>query len=229
MALYVIGDLHLSLGSNKPMDIFGGGWSNYIEKILEGFSVLNPDDIIVLCGDTSWGMSLEESIEDFRFIGQLPGKKIILKGNHDYWWATASKIKAFFHKNGIEGVDILNNNCFYYGNAAICGTRGWFTDDDAGIEHNAKIMAREISRLRASLAASGAAADKLCFFHYPPRFNDIVCHDIISVMKEYGVKKCWYGHIHGEAQRFAVSGEVDGIHYQMVSADFLDFIPKRIM
>ena len=228
MALYAIGDLHLSLGSDKPMDVFGGGWDNYVEKIKAGFSLLKPDDVCVLCGDTSWGMSLDESIEDFRFIGQLPGKKIIIKGNHDYWWATASKMNAFFEENGIETIDILHNNCFYYGDAAICGTRGWLVDEESEIEHNAKIMARETSRLRASLQAADDTADKLCFFHYPPRFKDIVCHDIISVMNEFGVRNCWYGHIHDYAQRFAVIGEVEGIVYKMISADFVDFIPQRV-
>ena len=140
MSLYAIGDLHLSLGSDKPMDVFGGGWENYIEKIRSGFSVLEPVDVCVLCGDTSWGMSFEESIEDFKFIGGLPGKKIILKGNHDYWWSTASKMTEFFRKNEIGNIEILNNNCYFYEDSAICGTRGWFSDDNTNAEHNAKII-----------------------------------------------------------------------------------------
>jgi len=229
LALYAIGDLHLSLGSDKPMDVFGGGWNNYVEKIKAGFSSLGPDDVCVLCGDTSWGMSVEESIPDFMFIKQLPGRKIILKGNHDYWWATAAKMKAFFTKAGIDNIDILNNNCFFYEDAAICGTRGWLADEESDSEQNAKIMARETVRLRASLQAAGGAAEKLCFFHYPPRYKDLVCHDIIAVMNEFGVEKCWYGHIHDYGHRFAISGEADGIVYRMVSADYLDFIPQRIM
>ena len=211
------------------MDVFGGGWNNYVEKIRAGFSALEPDDTCVLCGDTSWGMSFDESIEDFKFIGELPGKKIILKGNHDYWWATVSKLKAFFSDNRIENIDILNNNCFFYENAAICGTRGWFMDEETDAGHSMKVMARETARLRASLEAAGGAVVKLCFFHYPPRFKDIVCRDIIAVMNEYGVRECWYGHIHGQGQRFAVCGEVEGILYRMISADFVDFIPQRIM
>ena len=128
MSLYAIGDLHLSLGSNKPMDVFGGGWSNYIEKIRAGFEHLTQDDVCVLCGDTSWGMSFEESVDDFKFLAELPGRKIILKGNHDYWWSTAAKMKEFFEQNGIENIDILNNNCYFYQDAAICGTRGWLID-----------------------------------------------------------------------------------------------------
>ena len=229
MALYAIGDLHLSLNTDKPMDVFGGDWSNYVEKIREGFAALEPDDVCVLCGDLSWGMSLEESADDFRFIGGLPGRKIILKGNHDYWWTTSSKMKAFFEKSGAGEIGILNNNCFFYGGAAICGTRGWFADEGVDAAHNTKIMAREASRLRASLQAAGDAAVKLCFFHYPPRYNDVVCRDIVAVMDEFGVEDCWYGHIHGSGNRFAVYGKVAGINYHMVSADFVDFTPQRIM
>ena len=251
MPLYAIGDLHLSLASDKPMDVFGGGWDNYVEKIKTGFSLLGPDDVCVLCGDISWGMSLEESLEDFRFISRLPGSKIVLKGNHDYWWDTATKMKAALARDGIDNIEILNNNCFFYDGAAICGTRGWLMDaekdskhyarndaaenaehgsaEHGSAKHNAKIMAREVSRLRASLKAAGNASEKLCFFHYPPRFYDFVCPEIIAAMNEFGVKKCWYGHIHGHGHRFAVRGEVEGITYEMISADFVDFVPQRVM
>ena len=229
VALYAIGDLHLSLGSDKPMDVFGGGWNNYIEKIRAGFSTLGSDDLCVLCGDSSWGMSLEESLEDFRFISALPGRKILLKGNHDYWWTTVSKMHAFFISNGIENVAILNNNCFYYENIAICGTRGWLTDGEYDTPHNAKIMARETMRLRMSLQAAGETETRLCFFHYPPRFNDMVCDELVAVMNEYGVKRCWYGHIHGTGHRLTIQGAVEGIEYKMISADYINFIPQKIM
>ena len=229
MALYAIGDLHLSLGSNKPMDIFGGGWNNYIDKIKAGFSVLESDDLCVLCGDTSWGMTFEESLEDFKFINELPGKKIILKGNHDYWWTTVTKMNAFFAENGIVNIEILNNNCFYYEGIAICGTRGWMVEVEDDIEHNTKIMAREAARLRASLQAAGDTEAKLVFLHYPPRFGNVVCVDIVAAMNEYCVKNCWYGHVHGYGHQAAVRGEVEGIDYKLISADFLDFIPHRIM
>ena len=229
MALYAIGDLHLSLGTDKQMDVFGGGWINYTDKIKTGFQVLDPDDVCVLCGDLSWGMSLEESLEDFLFINDLPGRKIILKGNHDYWWSTVTRMKAFFDSNGIENIDILHNNCFFYGEAAICGTRGWFADDDLSDDQNEKITAREITRLRTSLLAAGDAKHKLCFFHYPPRFKNTACCDIISVMNEYNVARCIYGHLHGEGHRFAVSGIVEDIGYEIVSSDYLRFTPKKIM
>ena len=225
MSLYAIGDLHLSLSVDKPMDVFGGGWENYVEKISEGFSILRPDDVCVLCGDSSWGMTLAESIEDFKFIDRLPGRKIMLKGNHDYWWDTVTKIKHMFAQNGIESIDILHNNCFRYGDAAICGTRGWILETEADAVHNAKIVSRETARLRASLESAGEAEEKLCFLHYPPRYKEQLCPEILSVMNEYNVRSCFYGHIHSHGHRFAVLGNASGINYSMVSADYLGFVP----
>ena len=229
MALYAIGDLHLSFAAGKPMDKFGGGWKNYIEKIETGFQTLGSGDVCVLCGDISWGMYLEESLEDFLFIDRLPGRKIILKGNHDYWWSTAAKMKAFFEANDIGSIDILHNNCFYYNDAAICGTRGWLADEELSLEQNGKIMAREVMRLRASLQAAGNAIEKLCFFHYPPRLKNNVCAGILSAMNEYGIKKCVYGHLHGDGHRLAVRGTIEGIEYEIVSADFINFTPQRVI
>ena len=228
MALYAIGDLHLSFSADKPMDVFGGGWVNYIDKLKTGFQVLGTEDVCVLCGDISWGMQFEESLEDFLFIDNLPGRKIILKGNHDYWWNTVSKMNAFFEANGITSIDILNNNCFLYNDTAVCGTRGWFADDALSPEQNEKVMARETMRLRASLIAAGDAKEKICFFHYPPRFKNTVSRDIISVMNEFNVKRCFYGHLHGEGHRLAVRGEIEGIEYELVSADFINFTPQRV-
>jgi len=229
LALYAIGDLHLSHGTDKPMDVFGGGWINYMEKIKTGYQKLDPDDMCVLCGDTSWGMYFEESLDDFLFIDSLPGKKIILKGNHDYWWNTVTKMKAFFEMNGISSIEFLHNNCFYYGDTAICGTRGWLYDDEYSSEQNAKIMAREVLRLRASLQSAGDDKNKICFFHYPPRFKNVICHDIISAMDEFGVEKCYYGHLHGDGHRLAVRGSIEGIGYEIVSADFINFTPQKVM
>jgi uncharacterized protein len=242
MAIYAIGDLHLSLGTDKPMDVFGGSWDNYVMKIKDGFSFLNEDDICVICGDITWAMSLENSLSDFKFIDALPGKKIILKGNHDYWWSTASKTAAFFLKNGIQTIEILNNNCYFADNIAICGTRGWFYEEDTDrarethttpevtAGHDKKIMDRELLRLSASLKAADAqpAAEKICFLHYPPVFKNYICRDIIDIMKNNGVKSCWYGHIHGQGHRYAVTGEYDGITYHMVSADFVKFTPVKV-
>jgi predicted phosphohydrolase len=242
MALYAIGDLHLSLGADKPMDVFGGSWNNYVVKIREGFSGLGQTDTCVICGDASWGKTLNESLPDFKFIDSLPGKKIILKGNHDYWWTTVSKLKAFFDANGITTIDILNNNSFDIDGVAVCGTRGWFYDEDQnrcsvpgrgdsdGADHDKKIMLREIGRLEASLASScDTPSRKICFLHYPPIFKNYLCREIVSAMNNYGVKSCWYGHIHGLGHKYAVTGLRDGIDYHMVSADFVNFTPVKVV
>lgn len=229
MALYTIGDLHLSHSADKPMDVFGGRWKNYMEKLKTGLSVLEPEDACVLCGDISWAMGIEDALEDFRYIDSLPGRKIILKGNHDYWWNTASKIKKFFETNEIRTIDILHNNCYFYEDIAICGTRGWFFEENVhGGEHDKKIMNREIGRLEASLKAAGDCREKMVFLHYPPRFNNFVCREIISLLEDHHVKHCWYGHIHGEGHKYAVTGMVEGINYHMISADYLDFCPVKI-
>ncbi|MBE6949364.1 MAG: serine/threonine protein phosphatase [Ruminococcaceae bacterium] len=222
--LYVIGDLHLSLSVAKPMDIFGG-WDNYVERLQEGFSVVKEDDLTVICGDMTWGMNLEQCKLDFEFIDRLPGKKIILKGNHDYWWSTATKAKKFFAENGIESIDILHNNCFFYNDIAICGTRGWFYEEETHGEHDKKVMNRELMRLEASLKAAGDCRTKYCFLHYPPRYNDYICDEVVELLEKYNVQRCYYGHIHGPGRRFAIEGNVGGVLYTMVSADHVGFKP----
>ena len=227
MALYTIGDLHLSLGSNKPMEIFGAGWANYVERIQEGFSHLCDDDVTVLCGDLSWGMSLEESLADFQFINALPGKKILLKGNHDYWWNTAKKMEAFFAANGLDTLQILHNNSLTYGDYALCGTRGWFYELDNAGTHNEKMMAREVGRLETSLRAAGDR-DKLCFLHYPPLYVGYRCPEILELLQKYRVKACYYGHLHGASHKRRIEGNFNETDFSLVSADYLQFFPKKI-
>ena len=228
MALYVLGDLHLSLNSDKPMDVFGAKWADHARRLKESFAYLTGEDTTVLCGDLSWAMSLEEAAEDLRYIDALPGRKIILKGNHDYWWTTAAKMQALFERLGIGSIEILHNNCRLYGEIALCGTRGWFFEEESGGEHDRKIMNREIMRLEASLKAAGER-EKLCFLHYPPRYGaDYVCREITELLKAYGVRECYYGHLHGPGQKGAVQGWVEGVHYQLTSADYLGFAPRRI-
>ena len=227
MALYAIGDLHLSLGSDKPMDVFGGRWSGYVDKLREGFAGLTEEDTTVLCGDLSWGMSLAEALEDFLFIDRLPGRKIVLKGNHDYWWSTASAAYKFFAANGISTIEILNNNCLFYGETALCGTRGWFYEEERGSEHDRKIMLRELGRLEASLKAAGER-EKIAFLHYPPKFAAYECPEILEMLGRYGVKECYYGHIHGKGCSAAFRGVKNGVKYELVSADQLMFRPLRV-
>lgn len=227
MALYTIGDTHLSLSRDKPMDIFGEKWKDHAEKLKSGFSAVGQDDLTVICGDLSWGMGIEETKEDFLFIDALPGRKIILKGNHDYWWSTATKTRKFFEQNGISTIDILYNNCFDYGDYAICGTRGWFYEEEKGNEHDAKIMHREIMRLETSLNAAGDRK-KLVFLHYPPVFQSYRCEEILQLLKKHEVRLCCYGHIHGKGCNFAFNGWMDGTEFRLVSADFVDFTPVRL-
>ncbi len=229
MALFAIGDTHLSLAAKKPMDVFGGGWEGYVDKLQEGFrSAVGPEDTVVLCGDLSWGMSLEEARADFAFLDALPGaRKLILKGNHDYWWNTASKMRAFFAENGFTTLDILHNNCHLYGETALCGTRGWFYEEDRG-EHSAKIFQRELIRLEASLKAAGER-EKLCFLHYPPVYQGYRCREIMELLERYGVRLCCYGHLHGASRRLAAEGAEGGVEYRLVSADQLQFRPLRLM
>ncbi|MBQ9979959.1 MAG: metallophosphoesterase [Oscillospiraceae bacterium] len=227
MSIYAIGDLHLSLSSNKPMDIFGPGWENHENRLIEGFSQIGPEDVTVLCGDISWAMGTAEAAEDFKFINALPGKKIILKGNHDYWWQTRAKLDKFFAENEITTVDILHNNCFFHDGVAICGTRGWFYEEEKDGAHDEKIMNRELMRLEASLKAAGDA-EKICFLHYPPRWGSYICRPLVDILNNYGVKKCCYGHLHGPAHRQAITGMCAGVEYFMVAADHLGFKPLKI-
>ena len=227
MSLFAIGDLHLSLDGSKSMDVFGGRWTDYQQKIKRGFSLLTEEDICVLCGDLVWGMTMEAAREDFLFISRLPGKKIILKGNHDYWWSTAAKAYRFFEENGMENMQILNNNCYEYGEYAICGTRGWFFEEERGDEHDRKIMLREVGRLEASLKAAGERK-KLVFLHYPPIYQGYECPEILSLLEQYQVERCYYGHIHGKGHSAAFQGERNGTVFRMVSADYLDFYPLKV-
>lgn len=226
MALYAIGDLHLSLSANKPMDVFGPGWADHVSRLEAAFSRLEPEDTVVLCGDTSWGIDLQESLADFRFIDRLPGRKLLVKGNHDYWWTTAAKLRRFFEEKDIHTLDILHNSCAFYGDYALCGTRGWFLEEEQK-PHNAKVLNREVMRLETSLAAAGERPI-LCFLHYPPMYQGYQCPEILAMLEKYRVQGCCYGHLHGPAIRRRWEGERHGTGFSLISADYLGFAPKKI-
>ena len=228
MALYAIGDLHLCLGANKPMDVFGGAWVGYMDKLSDGFARIQAEDTTVLMGDLSWALDLENAVADFSWINQIPGRKIILKGNHDYWWSTAAKFYKFCQQNGFENQLILNNNCYEYEEWAICGTRGWFFEEERSGQHDEKVFKRELLRLEASLKAAGELP-KLVFLHYPPRYRGYTCDPILELLHRYGVRKCFYGHLHGASHGLAQEGIWDGIEYRLLSADKLGFQPYRIL
>ena len=227
MALYAIGDLHLCLGAPKPMDVFGGAWTGYMEKLRQGMSVITPEDTTILLGDLSWALDLDSAYEDFFWIDQIPGRKIILKGNHDYWWSTAGKFYAFCEKNGFSNQFILNNNHYEYEGYAICGTRGWFFEESRSDVHDEKVFKRELLRLEASLKSAGDLP-KLVFLHYPPRYKGYTCNEILEILNRYDVRRCFYGHLHGPSLGLAMEGQWDGIEYKLLSADKLNFMPHRI-
>ncbi len=229
MSLFVIGDLHLALGDkSKSMDIFDG-WENYTELLGQSWnSLVSAEDTIVLAGDISWAISLEKGYEDFKWIHNLPGRKIILKGNHDYWWNSRKKMEETFEKWGFDSLNILHNNHFQYENYGICGTRGWV--NMPGESADAKVLAREAGRLTASIeSALTAGLQPLVFLHYPPLYGSSYNYDILDVLYKYGIKNCWYGHLHGPSIKYAVNGERDGVDFRLSSGDFLQFRPEKIL
>ena len=227
MGLYVIGDLHLSLASDKPMDVFGGAWEGYLDKLRAGLSVLTDADTTVLLGDVSWAMGLEAAAEDFAFLSAIPGRKILVKGNHDYWWSTAAKFRKFCDGRGFAGLELLHNGCALYGETALCGSRGWFYEEDRAGSHDEKVFRRELIRLETSLQAAGER-EKICFLHYPPLYRGYRCGEILELLRRYGVRECYYGHLHGPSHRLAVEVEAEVIRFRLVAADYVNFRPHQI-
>lgn len=234
MSIFVLGDTHLSLSVEKPMDVFGSRWRNYTDKLKDGWcSTVKSDDTVVIPGDISWAMTLEEALEDFKFLNALPGKKIIGKGNHDYWWGTRKKTEAFFMVNGIDSIELLMNNAYLRDGKLICGSRGWFTDDKNAPDNAdyEKIMNREAMRLKASFdygAGLSSDAEKLCFLHFPPLFGDFIAEEIINVIVQNGVKRCWYCHLHS-VYDIPQSISYKGVEFILSSSDYLNFIPLKIL
>jgi len=228
MSLFVIGDTHLSLGSDKPMDVFSG-WENYERRLEKNWrSIIKDEDTVVVAGDISWAMGLETALEDFRFLNSLPGKKIILKGNHDYWWNTKKKLDAFFRDNSLYTLQILHNNAYKVGEIAVCGTRGWFFDCEGS--EDKKVLLREAGRLSASIkAAKKLGGEPVVFLHYPPITEDTVCTEIMNVLIAEKIERCFYAHLHGASCRRAFNGISQGIKFKLVSADYLSFCPKLII
>lgn len=231
MSLFVIADLHLSLGTDKPMDVFQG-WSNYTERLKENWNrVVKPEDTVVVAGDISWAMKLEDTYNDMEFIHSLPGKKILLKGNHDYWWSTKTKIENYLTANGFNDIFLLFNNSYEAEDKIICGTRGWLYNSIS--DEDMKIVNREVGRLRLSLSdaeiSGNTQAEKIVFLHYPPVYDNMECKEILAEMSENGIKRCYFGHIHGkQAAKKAPIGEYKGIKMHLISCDYVDFTPVRI-
>ena len=229
MSIYVIGDLHLSFSAEKPMDIFGINWENHAEKIKNNWiNKVKKEDTVILPGDFSWATYLEETYKDFEFLNSLPGKKILLKGNHDYWWTTVTRMRKFLKENEFENIDFLFNNSYLVEDKIITGTRGWINSWKS--EENYKILKRENDRLKLSIEdgikKTGTEYEIISFIHYPPFYKerDIPEEiDFIKNLNKYHIKRCYYAHLHGESHKDAIEGNVNGINYKLVSSDYLKF------
>ena len=224
MSLFAIADLHLSLGVDKPMDVFPG-WENYVARLTENWRrEVRPEDTVVIAGDISWGLDISESEKDFAFLDSLPGTKLLLKGNHDLWFSTKTKVEKFFTEKGFSTLKILFNNAYSYGEYALCGTRGWMND-----QADKKVLLRECGRLRLSPEAGKKLGGKpLVFLHYPPVYGGGDCPEILEVLQEYDVKQVYYGHIHGYSSGYAINGERLGIQFRLISCDYIQFNPIKI-
>ncbi len=233
MSILTISDLHLALGIDKPMDIFGDGWKNYMQRIKENWNkTVDKCDTVVIGGDISWATYLDEAYKDFEYIENLNGRKIILKGNHDYWWESITKLTDYVKNNGFNSVSFLHNNAICVENKAICGTRGWIDKSyDAFKTDDEKIYLRELMRLDMSLAAADKfdCDEKIAFLHYPPVTKSLsVNSDYLEIFKKHNVKRCFYGHIHSRSAKKAFEGEAEGVVFKLVSADYMDFTPYKL-
>ena len=239
MALFVIADLHLSSDGSKSMEIFGSRWTDYMEKIKKNWTaVVNPEDTVIVPGDISWGLKLEDAVNDLLFLDALPGTKLIGKGNHDFWWSTASKMNILMEEQNITTIRLLYNNAYRLDDCIVCGTRGWFVEENqqhtvGSVDYN-RIVNREVIRLRMSLEAAKKLqtdSDKeppiLVFLHFPPVWNGFVCREILDVLQEYNIKSCYFGHIHG-AYHMPRRQEFEGIEMILCAADAIGFSPMPI-
>ncbi|NLP13088.1 MAG: serine/threonine protein phosphatase [Clostridium sp.] len=233
MAIFAISDLHLAYGIDKPMDVFGGRWINYMQRLKDNWSAtVGLNDYVIVPGDISWATYIEQAVDDFKFIEALPGKKIISKGNHDYWWTTMSKLNKFLMEQNLKTISFMHNNSLNVEDFTVCGCRGWKCpgDDDFTLEDK-KIYERELVRLELSLKSTSALLQLgriIVAMHYPPFSPDGKSSEFVEIMRKYDVEKCLYGHLHGNSFKGAVTGEVHGIEFHLVSADYLNFVPLRI-
>lgn len=226
--IYGIGDLHFDYSGDKPMDIFGQNWHNHEEKIMDNWiKKVGDNDLVLIPGDTSWALKLDQAYYDLKRINKLPGKKVISKGNHDYWWQGLKKMNEL----GLESLFFLQNNSLKFANVTIYGTRGWISKDSDGFdEDDERIFNRELLRLEMSLSSNKEKADKkIVMLHYPPFNSDSSPNEFVSIMKEYGVDICVYGHLHSEGHKLVVEGNLQGIEFYCISSDFIDFDPKIIL
>ena len=225
MSIFVIADLHLSFRVPKPMDIFGDNWTGHEEKIRKDWiEKVKENDLVVLPGDFSWETYLEDTKLDFSYLKSLPGKKLMLKGNHDYWWTTVTSMRKYIKEENFENIDFLYNNSYEIENKIIAGTKGWNISEE---QEDIRLTKREVARLELSIKSGiekyGNDKEIIVFMHYPPLTKNNIDTDYTRLMKKYGIKRCYYGHLHANSIKDAVEGNVDGIEYKLVSSDGLDF------
>ena len=231
MAIFAISDLHLSLNGEKPMDVFGSHWENYIDRMQEQWNrVIKQEDLVLIPGDISWAMYLEDTVADFTYLNQLNGQKLLLRGNHDYWWTTLNKMEKFVEEQGFDTLHFLKNTAFFWDEVAICGTRGWTIPHPDSQGEDRKIYERERQRLLLSLEAASQRKPKkiLCMMHYPPSEAEESTQGFLDILKEYGVSQCVFGHLHAAAHRFAPCGNWQGVELKLVACDYLNFTPMLI-
>ncbi len=229
MAIFTIGDLHLSFNDDKPMSVFGENWEGYEDKIKKDWiEKVKENDLVVIPGDFSWSMYLENTYLDFSYINKLPGKKLLLKGNHDYWWSTLKKMRDYLEEKEFQNIDFIYNNAYEYENKIIVGTRGWSQSEE---KEDKKILDREKIRLELSIKDGiekyGDEKEVIAFMHYPPIIKHNITEneptDFIRLMQKYNIKRCYYGHLHSTSIKEAVEGEYFGINFKLVSADGIEF------
>lgn len=228
MKIFAIADLHLDSKKEKPMDIFGQNWKNHEERIFKSWKdKVNKDDIVLLPGDISWAINLEEALDDLNKIEKLPGTKLIIKGNHDYWWASKSKL----NKLECKTIKFLSNDYYKIKDIGIYGTRGWMSRDDKEFtEQDQKIYRRELLRLKSSLTSDNQDIDfKIVMIHFPPFNSSGTINEFAKIMIEYNVDICIYGHLHGEGHSAVKEGNINGINFTCVSSDYLNFELKEIV
>ncbi len=224
MSIYAISDLHLSFNTNKPMDIFG--WNNYEEKISQDWRTnVKEEDLVLLTGDFSWEMKLENTYKDFQFINNLPGKKLLLKGNHDLWWTTLKRMREFLKEKEFNNIDFIYNNSYEFENYIIAGTRGWNLVSE-NIDDK-KIKDRELLRLENSIIDGiqkyGEDKPIIVCMHYPPLLKDLKNNEFTKILEKYNVKYCLYGHLHGKSHMNVFDGIYNNVAYKMVSCDYTGF------
>lgn len=234
MAIYTIADLHLSFNNPKPMDIFGDNWKNHEERLKQDWiSKVKDEDTVILPGDFSWATYIDEAYPDFKYLDELPGKKLLLKGNHDYWWTTVTSMRKYLKENNFNTIDFIYNNAVKVEDKVIVGTRGWTFQDS---ENSLKMINRENQRLELSIKDAiekyGNEYEIIAFIHYPPLVSSLLLEnkhlEFYKTLRKYDIKRCYYGHLHGKSHADAVIGEVGGINFKLVSGDYLDFKLTKI-